>query len=122
MFKRPSIENNDALDAAGMTWTMVTPFEELRVDYVGSVVVLDEPEQMADPRTAFSSNPRADAEVHLTFRGQGRASMYGGEPDEPHERPGEEFARGHYEQLVEVSTSWLWVVTVRLLAQRLAYG
>ncbi len=25
--------------------------------------------------------------------------MFGGEPDESHERPGEEFAKGHYEQL-----------------------
>jgi hypothetical protein len=27
--------------------------------------------------------------------------MFGGEPDQPVERPGEEFARGHYEQLVQ---------------------
>jgi hypothetical protein len=100
MFKRPAIEHNDALDAAGLTWTMVTPFEELRVDYVGKVVVLDEPEQMADPKAAFTDNPFAEAEVHLTFTGQGRDSMFGGEPDAPHETPGEEFAKGHYEQLV----------------------
>ncbi|MTA69998.1 MAG: hypothetical protein F2956_08890, partial [Actinobacteria bacterium] len=25
MFKRPAIENNDQLDAGGLTWTMVTP-------------------------------------------------------------------------------------------------
>ena len=103
MFKRPAIENNDALDAAGLTWTMVTPFEELRIDYVGKVVVLDEPEQMADPKQAFTNNPYTEAEVHLTFTGQGRASMFGGEPDEPHEKPGEEFAKGHYEQLVEAT-------------------
>jgi len=29
--------------------------------------------------------------------------MFGGEPDQPSERPGEEFARGHYEQLVAAS-------------------
>ena len=29
--------------------------------------------------------------------------MFGGEPDEPHERPGEEFAKGHYEQLVSAT-------------------
>ena len=38
--------------------------------------------------------------MHLTFTGQGRPSMFGGEPDTPHEAPGEEFAKGHYEQLV----------------------
>ena len=101
MFKRPSITSNDAFDAGGMTWTIVTPFEELRVDYSGKVVTLTEPTQMADPRTAFANNPYAACEVHLTFTGQGRASMFGGEPDTPHEAPGEEFAKGHYEQLVE---------------------
>jgi len=103
MFKRPTIDNNDALDAGGLTWTMVSPFEELRVDYVGKVVVLDEPLQMANPKEAFTNNPYADCEVHLIFTGQGRPSMFGGEPDESHEVPGEEFAKGHYEQLVEAS-------------------
>jgi hypothetical protein len=105
MFKRPAIVDNHALDAGGLTWTMVTPFEELRVDYSGKVVVLDDPLQMADPKQAFADNPFADCEVHLTFTGQGRPSMFGGEPDAPHEAPGEEFAKGHYEQLVEATGS-----------------
>jgi len=105
MFKRPTISNNDALDAGGLTWTMVRPFEELKVDYTGKVVLLDEPEQMADPKAAFTNNPYAECEVHLTFTGQGRPSMFGGEPDTPHEAAGEEFAKGHYEQLVEATGS-----------------
>jgi len=100
MYKRPTITSNDAFDAGGMRWTMVTPFEELRVDYDGKVVVLTEPEQMADPKAAFRDNPYAECSVQLTFTGQGRSSMFGGEPDRPHEAPGEEFAKGHYEQLV----------------------
>lgn len=105
IFKRPSIDNNDALDAGGLTWTMVKPFEELRIDYVGKVVVLDEPHQMANPKEAFANNPFSEAEVHLTFTGQGKPSMFGGEPDVAHEKPGEEFAKGHYEQLVEATGS-----------------
>ncbi|MGA1715440.1 MAG: DUF7065 domain-containing protein [Ilumatobacteraceae bacterium] len=101
MFKRPPIENNDRLDAAGLTWTMVKPFEELKIDFLGKVVVLAEPEQMVDPKKAFTDNPYSECEVHITFSGQGRPSMFGGEPDTPHEAPGEEFAKGHYEQLVE---------------------
>jgi hypothetical protein len=31
--------------------------------------------------------------------------MVGGEPEESHEKPGEEFARGHYEQLVRATGS-----------------
>ena len=105
MYKRPSIADNDRFDAAGLTWTMVTPFEELRVDYTGKVVLLDDPLQMADPKQAFTNNPYAECECHLTFTGQGRASMFGGEPDTPHEAPGEEFAKGHYEQLVAATGS-----------------
>ncbi|MBK9179055.1 MAG: hypothetical protein IPM45_05680 [Acidimicrobiales bacterium] len=100
MFKRPAITSNDALDAGGMRWEVVRPFEELTVSYQGKVVVLDDPKAMADPKRAFTENPYAECEVRLTFTGQGRDSMFGGEPEERHEAPGEEFARGHYEQLV----------------------
>ena len=101
MFKRPAIENNNQLDAGGLTWTMVKPFEELKIDFAGKVVVLAEPEQMVDPKTAFKNNPYSECEAHITFTGQGRSSMFGGEPDTPHETPGEEFAKGHYEQLIQ---------------------
>ena len=79
---------------------MVTPFEELRIDDTSKVVLLDEPEQMANPKQAFTDNPYAECAVHLTFTGQGRPSMFGGEPDTPYEAPGEEFAKGHDEQRV----------------------
>ncbi len=100
MFKRPSITSNEALDAGGMRWQVARPFEELTVSYEGKVVVLDDPKAMADPKTAFTENPYVECVVQLTFTGQGRDSMFGGEPEERHEAPGEEFARGHYEQLV----------------------
>jgi hypothetical protein len=97
MFKRPEVTSNDAFDAAGMRFEVVEPFEELRVSYRGKVVLLDDPHEMADPRAAFTGNPYAECEVDLTYT---RVSdMFGGEPDTPHETPGEEFAKGHYEQL-----------------------
>jgi len=98
MFKRPDVHTNDAFDAAGMRFEVVTPFEELTVQYSGKVVILDDPLQMADPRDAFTNNPYEECEVRLTYRGL--SAMFGGEPDEPHEKPGEEFAKGHYEQLI----------------------
>src|ERR1700712_5707817 len=52
MFKRPPIDDNNAFDAGGLTWTMVTPFEELRIAYTGKVVVLDDALQMANPKQA----------------------------------------------------------------------
>lgn len=103
MFKRPTIASNDAFDAGGMRFSVTTPFEELSVDYSGKVVLLDEPLQMVDPKAAFTTNPYDECEVHLRYLG--RSAMFGGEPDEPHEKPGEEFAKGHYEQLVEARGS-----------------
>ena len=70
------------------------------MDYAGRLVLLTDPTEMADPKAAFTGNPHADCEVHLVCHGHGRGSMFGGEPDRPHEVPGEEFARGHTEQLV----------------------
>lgn len=98
MFNRPKISDNSAFDAGGLRFEVVRPFEELLVSYQGSVVLLDDPLQMAEPRTAFKENPSAPAEISLAFGGL--SSMFGGESDEPQEAEGEEFARGHYEQLV----------------------
>jgi hypothetical protein len=101
MFGRPHVTTNEAFDAAGMRFEVVEPFSELRVSYEGSVVLLTDPLEMADPRRAFTSNPHTDCAVHLVYRGN--SAMFGGEPDRPTETPGEEFARGHYEQLVGAS-------------------
>jgi hypothetical protein len=98
MFKRPDVHNNDAFDAAGMKFEVVRPFEELTVEYSGKLVMLEQPLDMADPREAFTNNPYEECEIRLTYRGV--SAMFGGEPDEPHEKPGEEFAKGHYEQLI----------------------
>jgi hypothetical protein len=98
MFQRPEITSNDAFDAAGLRFDVVEPFERLEVNYDGKLVMLDDPLEMADPRKAFTENPYEPCKVSLTYT---RVSdMMGGEPEESHEKPGEEFAKGHYEQLV----------------------
>jgi hypothetical protein len=98
-FKRAKIDNNDQFDAGGMRIGVVTPFEELTLAYDGKVVLLDDPLQMVDPKQAFTNNPFDTCSVDLRILG--RSAMFGGEPDTPHEAPGEEFAKGHYEQLHE---------------------
>ena len=98
MYKRAEIANNDAFDAGGIRFDVLEPFTRLDVSYAGKVVVLDDPLQMADPKKAFTENPYAECEVHIEYTGV--SAMFGGEPDEPHEKPGEEFAKGHYEQLI----------------------
>ncbi|MCU0267468.1 MAG: hypothetical protein MUF83_02360 [Acidimicrobiales bacterium] len=103
LFQRPEIAHNDAFDAAGLRFDVVEPFEELTVRYEGRVVLLDDPLEMADPRRAFTENPYESCSASLTYT---RVSdMFGGEPEESHEKPGEEFARGHYEQLVAATGS-----------------
>jgi hypothetical protein len=98
MFQRPRVTTNDAFDAAGMRFDVVEPFAALRVSYDGPVLLLDDPMVLTDPRAAFRTSATAECSVALEYRGL--SAMFGGEPDEPAEAPGEEFARGHYEQLV----------------------
>ncbi len=105
MYGRPHIENNDAFDAGGMRFDVITPFEALKVSYEGKVALLDDPLAMKDPRKAFTEAEHVDALVELDYRGV--SPMMGGEPvyDEGEERrdligDGESFAKGHYEQHV----------------------
>ncbi|HZN14863.1 MAG TPA: hypothetical protein VFB78_11375 [Acidimicrobiales bacterium] len=98
MFNRPKISDNDSFNAGGMSFEVIEPFKQLRVRYEGKVVLLDDPLQMADPKKAFTENPYAECSVDIAYTGV--STMVGGEPDESHEKPGEEFARGHYEQLI----------------------
>jgi hypothetical protein len=98
MFQRPEITDNDSFEAAGMRFGVIEPFEHLEVTYEGKVVLLDDPLALADPRAAFREHPWCECKVELSYTRAG--PMVGGEPTTPQERPGEEFARGHYEQLV----------------------
>jgi hypothetical protein len=101
MFKRPQIEGHTALDAGGLKIEVQEPFEHLTATYRGSLLMLEDPLAMADPKKAFTENPTSKSEIDLTFT---RVSdMVGGEPDDRKEKPGEEFARGHYEQLNAVA-------------------
>ncbi len=41
--------------------------------YRGKVVLLDDPLEMTDPKKAFTENPYSEADIDITFTGQGRA-------------------------------------------------
>ncbi|WP_420452317.1 DUF7064 domain-containing protein [Ilumatobacter sp.] len=99
MYDRPKITTNDAMDAGGLTITVVEPFEHLTVRYSGKVCLLDDPSEMADPRSAFRSNPMVGCTVELDHRGV--SPMYGGKPQHADGREVESvngFAKAHYEQ------------------------
>ena len=102
VYGRPQIESNDKMEAGGLSIEVVTPFEHLRVRYDGKVCLLDDPGQMADPRSAFKENPWVECQVDLDYRGV--SPMYGGRP--VYEDDGSDieveaetsFAKAHYEQ------------------------
>jgi len=81
----------------------VEPFVELRIDYEGPVVLLTDPLEMADPRRAFTTNPTPTARCISSTAAPPRCSAVN--RTSRTNRPGEEFARGHYEQLGAASGS-----------------
>ncbi len=106
MYKRPEISNNDELNAGGMRFEVIEPFKHLRVTYSGSVCLLTDPSEMADPKKAFSNNPIVKSEVSIDFYGV--SPIYGGEKvnkdgSKFEEKPEESFARAHYEAHMEGS-------------------
>jgi hypothetical protein len=75
IFKRPEIENNDAFDAGGCRFEVLEPTETLRTVYQGSVLELEEPRKMADPKRAFAESPRK--RIHLDLLHQAAGPLYG---------------------------------------------
>ncbi|HET9103970.1 MAG TPA: hypothetical protein VFN55_11510 [Solirubrobacteraceae bacterium] len=99
-FQRPEIATNDAFDAGGLRYEAVRPFEQVRMSYSGEVLLLDDPQQLRDPKAAFASAPRAPASIDFDITGV--SPVHGGEPTGPeHEHRmyyGPEFSRGHFNQ------------------------
>ena len=101
MYDRPKITSNDEMNAGGLKIEVIEPFKRLDVTYEGKVCLLDDPLQMADPRTAFRENPMVECSVHLEWAGV--SPMYGGKPvyedgTEIEQDPEKSFAKAHYEQ------------------------
>ena len=105
IFKRPSIENNEAFDAGGVRFEVLEPAQRLRTTYGGSLVELHEPRQMADPRAAFKDNPRKQVSIDLVHDAVG--PMYGssGSRDEEKRAADQQFGKAHYEQHMHVTGS-----------------
>src|ERR1039458_10288822 len=59
MFSRPRVTTNEAFDAAGMRFEVVKPFAELQVSYEGSVVLLADPLETANPISPQSARARS---------------------------------------------------------------
>lgn len=77
MYARPKIDGNDAMDAGGMRFEVIAPFQRLRATYEGELLLMDDPHAMADPGSAFKRYPKRPASIALDF--EGVSPMHGGE-------------------------------------------
>jgi hypothetical protein len=102
-FKRAPIEHNDAFDAGGARFEVIEPSQKLRSVYEGSVLDLDEPRNMTDPRKAFTESPKRRIRLDLVHDAVG--PMYGsaGDKKESERNADQQFAKAHYEQHMAVS-------------------
>lgn len=101
MFARPEITGNEAMNAGGMRFDVIEPFEKLKVSYEGKACLLADPLEMSKPAEAFKNNPQVDVSMALDYTGL--SPVHGGET--VHEDgtpleldPEKSFLRGHYEQ------------------------
>ncbi len=102
-YDRPKISNNDAYDAGGMQFDIIEPFKKMRLTYDGKILLLKNPKEMSNPRSAFKSNPILDCRVDIDYFTT--APTWGGEmvheDGQPIDLEAEKsFARAHYEQHV----------------------
>jgi hypothetical protein len=102
-FKRAPIEHNEAFDAGGARFEVIEPSQKLRSVYEGSVLDLDEPRNMTDPRKAFTESPKRRIQLDLVHDAVG--PMYGsaGDKHESDRGADQQFAKAHYEQHMAVS-------------------
>ena len=106
MFARPAITGNTEMAAGGMRFEVLEPFRRLRVTYEGELLLMDDPQAMADPSAAFKRYPKRPASLTLDF--EGISPMHGGEivglDGQPVDLdPEHSVYRGHTEQNMAVN-------------------
>lgn len=102
-FKRAAIDHNDAFDAGGARFDVITPGEKLRTRYTGRLLDLAEPRQMEDPRAAFQDSPRRAVVLDLVHEAVGPLYGHAADAEESKRSAEEQFAKAHYEQHMAVS-------------------
>ncbi len=79
-FERPQIQSN-TLHVGGQSWEILEPWRTNRVRYSGDMLLLDDAWSLTDPKRAFSSAPRAHADVDLVCRSTGLSTVMGFDQD-----------------------------------------
>jgi hypothetical protein len=103
-FGRPKIANNDAFDAGGLRFEVLEPTERHRTRFDGTLLELREPREMADPKAAFTDNPKKKVSFDLIQQAVG--PLYGHKAEKQADEDAEQsFARAHFEQHMHVTGS-----------------
>jgi hypothetical protein len=66
-FARPEIADNARMEAGGLKIEVVEPFKRLRVIYWGKILLLANPCEMAEPKTAWRNNPSVPCIVEIDW-------------------------------------------------------
>ncbi len=102
MFNRPSISAN-TLASGDQSWEVIAPWRETRTRYRGEMMLLGDAWGLTDPKAAYTSAPRAAADIALTSFAQGLGSILGFDQDHIDKifLPGQ--ADFHYQHLVRTT-------------------
>lgn len=101
-FDRAEIDRN-GLTAGGLRWTVVEPWRNNTVEFVGGMSLLADPWLLTNPKVAFTTSPVEHAEVSLTCRSAGLGAVMGQDQDQHHLifLPGQ--ADYHYQHMTAAS-------------------
>lgn len=101
-FERAAISAN-TLASAGQSWEIVEPWRRNRVRFSGDMLTLSDPWLLKDPKTAYSTAPRAQADIDLDVRTFGIETVMGSDQDHIDRIfvPGQ--ADCHYQHLARVA-------------------
>ena len=80
MFERPAIAAN-TLKSGKQSWEIVKPWYTNRVRYRGEMMIFDDPWILTQPRLAFETSPRTEADIDLSCNSQGLESVMGFDQD-----------------------------------------
>lgn len=97
-FLRPRIMANDRFEAGGLSYKVHEPLRSVSMEYDGDLLIVDNPDDLRDPRKLFAKGPRAKGRV--SWQHFAESPVHGGEPvdDSVQTMYGRDFSLGHFNQ------------------------
>lgn len=79
-YQRVPIQAN-RLAAGGQEWSIGDPYALVTVSYDGPMIVMDDAWALTDPKKAFTTCPRTDAQISLRVESKGLEAVMGSDQD-----------------------------------------